>query len=138
MNQAARILDAARKKLDCNDRELADRIGTGKNRISEYRNGAAPMTDAHAAALAKLAGLDQAQVIAALHAEKATPELKEIWQEIARRSAVFGLALGLLGGGAAAPGVSQANYPTGFVYYVKCWILRNLTPSVRRRSPRCP
>jgi transcriptional regulator with XRE-family HTH domain len=138
MNQQTQLLDAARKKLGCNDRELADRLGTGKARISEYRRQHERMTDAHAAALAKLADLDQAQVIAALHAERAAPELREIWKEIARRSAVFGLALGILGGGATCPGLCKAEYPTGFVYYVKLrirQILRGLTPSVRRRAP---
>jgi transcriptional regulator with XRE-family HTH domain len=134
MNHASQILDAARKKLDCNDRELADRIGTGKSQISEYRAGTRQMTDTHAAALAKLAGLDQAQVIAALHAERAAPELKEVWKEIARRSTMIGLALGILGGGATCPGLCKAEYPTGFVYYVKSWIRRYLTPSIRRRA----
>jgi transcriptional regulator with XRE-family HTH domain len=135
MNQASQILDAARKKLGCNDSDLANRIETGRNRISEYRAGTRPMTDAHAAALADLAGLDKAQVIAALHAERAAPELREVWKEIARRSAVFGLALGILGGGGATcPGLCRAEYPTGFVYYVKSWIRKYLTPSVRRRA----
>lgn len=139
MNQQAQLLDAVRKTLDCNDRELADRLATGKSQISEYRAGTRPMTDAHAAALAKLAGLDQAQVLTSLHAEKARPELREIWQEIARRSAVIGLAQGILGGGAEAPENSQTANTRPNMYIMLSrhmrQFLRNLTPWKTLKDP---
>lgn len=72
VNLLHRLLDAARDALDCvNDSELADALGVGAARISNYRKGRSVPNPVMARHLARVVKLPPGVVVAALRRQKA-------------------------------------------------------------------
>ena len=70
-NLLHRLLDAARDALDCvNDSELADALGVGAARISNYRKGRSLPNPVMARHLARVVKLPPGVVVAAMRRQK--------------------------------------------------------------------
>jgi DNA-binding XRE family transcriptional regulator len=133
---ADELLTKGRAAIKGTNADLARRLGITRQTLHIMEKGKSPIPDRLAQDLANLAGLDPAETIAALHAERADPQTKRVWEEIARRATVTAaLLIGL--GSLPPPGHStEMTANTLFVYYVKSLLL--LTLLIRpRKHPRC-
>jgi DNA-binding XRE family transcriptional regulator len=133
---AQELLTSAREAIKGTSADVARKLGITRQVLHMMEKGTRPIPDRLAQDLANLAELDPATTIAALHAERADPKTKRVWEEIARRAS---LTAALLMGLAALP--PDGHGTTGpsntlFVYYVKSLLL--LTLLIRpRKHPRC-
>lgn len=128
MLTTATLIDAAKKAqgLPSNGR-LALVLGVPDKTVQRWNTGKNQPDDAHAIRLASLAGLDPAEVLAALAWERSTGETRRVWETVAKRAAqhvrqagaaVLAVILSLwIGGGpdgsamAATPGVQAKAAP---------------------------
>jgi transcriptional regulator with XRE-family HTH domain len=101
MNQAE-LIEEAKKTIQGSEAEVARRVEVSAQALNQFKRGKTPMPDRIAVKLARLAGLDPAQTVTEIEAEQATREMREIRQEIARRTArnviamMMALAVGLM------------------------------------------
>ena len=86
MNQAE-LIETAKNAIQGSEAEVARRIEITPQVLNRLKKKEQPMPDRIAVKLARLAGLDPAQTVTEIEAEQATREMREIRQEIARRTA---------------------------------------------------
>lgn len=132
------------------DYRLARFLGVTDNTVGNWQHGRSRPDDATAVRLAELAGLDAAEVLASLYAERAsTDELRSIWRRLAERAHAAALAaltviLSLwIGGGpdgaamASTPVASNGGHLsiTQFTSYTLARMLRRLFEGFSRPGP---
>jgi DNA-binding XRE family transcriptional regulator len=134
---AQELLTNAREAIQGTNADVARRLGITRQVLHMMEKGSRPIPDRLAQDLANLAGLDPAATVAALHAERADPTTKRVWEEIARRASLT--AALLLGLSALPPPDSHGMMQTSntlFVYYVKSLLLLTLLLRPRKHA-RC-
>ena len=80
-------------------RDLADKMGINHSSLSLLASGKGELSDETYIKLAKLAGVDPAEVLIEKHERKAGPEARAVWARInaaVSKSAVLGLSVVLL------------------------------------------
>ena len=80
-------------------RDLADKMGINHSSLSLLASGKGELSDETYIKLAKLAGVDPAEVLIEKHERKAGPEARAVWARInaaVSKSAVLGLSVILL------------------------------------------
>lgn len=133
---AQELLTNARAVINGSSADVARELGITRQALFMMEKGKRPIPDRLAQDLANLAGLDPAATVAALHAERADPTTKRVWEEIARRASLTAaLLLGLSALPPDSHGMSQPSN-TLFVYYVKSLLLLTLLLRPRKHA-RC-
>lgn len=136
MNTATRLLDAARARHQATDYRLAQILAVPRSKVSEWRSGKQPLPDHQAVHLAKLAGMDPAETLVNLHLEKAAPDLRPIWEQIARRTTPAALLLALSTLAPSPFGHVQA--PTPHDLYIMLSRIHRLLQRIRALSVERP
>ncbi len=78
---------------NCSYYRLARLMDVPERTMSRWSSGKNAPDDVHAARLAELAGLDPAEVVASINAERATePAMRELWRAMAQRLHAASLA----------------------------------------------
>lgn len=131
------LLDLAKQQQACSDYRLAEILNTNRFRVSAWRRKAKPIPDEIVIELARLARRDGPQTLAEIHASQAKPEVREIWEQIARRAAPITLAA------IAAIAIPPHSPPEGtahkpFVYIMLTWRRLFKRVSVRWFPTRAP
>lgn len=131
--QTTDFLDLLKERHGWTDYRIAKMAGVPANRLANYRMGRSRMDDEMAVRIAKLADLDVAGVLAAVHAERSTdPEAKAALLDVARerlgglvRVALCGVMIGA-GGLSYAPTAQASTQPatvsdlTHAIHYAQC------------------
>lgn len=105
------LLDAIRARRNLpSDYAAAALLGLTRSQVSRYRNGKDFMGDEVAQRAASLLDLDPAQVVAAVHAERATdPQTRQLWVSISQRLERAGAAAALVAFGVTFTGGPDAG-----------------------------
>lgn len=105
MNQA-KLIEATKEAIQGSEAEVARRVEITPQTLNMLKKGK-PMPDRITVRLARLAGLDPAQTLAEIEAEKADDETREVWKEIARRTSAAALTTALVGSALPIQGVCK-------------------------------
>lgn len=121
MRSTLEFLDAVKARHSLtSDYSLAPILGVTKQEVSKLRNSKAFLGDQTAIQVAKLLEIDPAEVLSAVHAERAkTPAEKAAWASIFQRitTAACGVLLGV--STISPPPEAPAGEGASSVYYVK-------------------
>ena len=94
---AQELLEAAKTNTGLSQNGLAEAIGIRQPTLSQWNAGKTELSDETYIKLAKLAGVDPAEVIIEKHMRKAGPEGQKIWAHLAKAlpktAALFVIAL---------------------------------------------
>ena len=95
----SKLIDDAAERQKLSQAKLAKSIGISAASLSNLRTGKGELSDETYIKLAKLAGVDPAEVLIEKHERKAGPEARAVWARInaaVSKSAVLGLSVILL------------------------------------------
>ncbi len=93
------LLEAAKTHTGLSQNGLAEAIGIRQPTLSQWNAGKTELSDETYIKLAKLAGVDPAEVLIEKHERKAGPEARAVWARInaaVSKGAVLGLSVVLL------------------------------------------
>ena len=94
------LLQRAQERIGAkSQRDLAKALGMNNSSLSLLASGKGELSDETYIKLAKLAGVDPAEVLIEKHERKAGPEARAVWARInaaVSKSAVLGLSVALL------------------------------------------
>ena len=112
MQSTIELLDALKLRHNlASDYKVAKFLDLSQQTISAYRLGRNFFDDSIAIRVAELLDLDPAFVLACVHAERAKkPEVKAVWEKIARAASAAALFFMVLGVTALDAGRSLAMY----------------------------
>lgn len=86
MDAVNKLLDRAKKARSLpSDVALAGSLGVSRQLVSQWRNGANPMSDERIAQVADLAQVDAAQWLVAIHAAQTSGAAHKAWERLARQ-----------------------------------------------------
>ena len=118
----SKLIDDAAEKQNLSQAKLAKSIGISAASLSNLRTGKGELSDETYIKLAKLAGVDPAEVIIEKHMRKAGPEGQKIWAHLAKAlpktAALFVIALIVTPTNQAHAIISKFSMLTN-TYYVK-------------------
>ena len=96
---ARELVETARRKQQTSQAQLAKKLGISGASLSELAAGKKELSDETYIKLAKLAGVDPAEVLIEKHERKAGPEARAVWARInaaISKSAILGVGVILL------------------------------------------
>ncbi len=121
---AKELVEIARLKQQASQAQLAKKLGISGASLSELAAGKKELSDETYIKLAKLAGVDPAEVIIEKHMRKAGPEGQKIWAHLAKAlpktAALFVIALVIAPNNQAHATISKFSMLTN-TYYVKLY-----------------